>query len=178
MSLTGAPNWPRSYQPTRNEVASWSTSDKSFPWIVSRLITERLSDRQQTESPLWFSRRDVDDSRQAELLVHSSSCNASRAVDVGGTALIERPQQSAQWCRTRIWVPGGRFRMGSDKHYPEEAPVHRVTVSDFWIDRTLMTPPAVPTRHSRKAPVHCGSTCFTAGSQVFADASGRHTVTQ
>jgi formylglycine-generating enzyme len=30
-----------------------------------------------------------------------------------------------------IWIPGGTFRMGSDKHYPEEAPVHRATVSGF-----------------------------------------------
>ena len=29
--------------------------------------------------------------------------------------------------------------MGSDRHYPEEAPVHRVTVSPFWIDRTPVT---------------------------------------
>jgi len=36
-------------------------------------------------------------------------------------------------------VPGGTFRMGSDRHYPEEAPVHHVTVSPFWIDRTLVT---------------------------------------
>ena len=38
-----------------------------------------------------------------------------------------------------IRIPGGTFRMGSNKHYPEEAPVHRVTVGDFWIDRTPVT---------------------------------------
>ena len=38
-----------------------------------------------------------------------------------------------------VWVSGGTFRMGSDRHYAEEAPVHRVTVDGFWIDRSPVT---------------------------------------
>jgi formylglycine-generating enzyme required for sulfatase activity len=38
-----------------------------------------------------------------------------------------------------IWVPGGSFTMGSDHHYPEEAPAHRVSVEGFWIDRVQVT---------------------------------------
>ena len=26
-----------------------------------------------------------------------------------------------------VWIPGGTFQMGSEVHYPEERPVHRVT---------------------------------------------------
>lgn len=37
------------------------------------------------------------------------------------------------------WIPGGEFRMGSDSHYPEEAPAHRVTVDGFWMDRHTVT---------------------------------------
>lgn len=32
-------------------------------------------------------------------------------------------------------VAGGTFRMGSDTHYPEEAPAHRVRVGGFRIQR-------------------------------------------
>ncbi len=38
-----------------------------------------------------------------------------------------------------VWIAGGTFRMGSDRHYPEEAPTHRVQVDGFWIDRTPVT---------------------------------------
>lgn len=41
--------------------------------------------------------------------------------------------------RGMCWIPGGTFRMGSDKHYSEEAPAHRVTVDGFWIDKTPVT---------------------------------------
>ena len=37
-----------------------------------------------------------------------------------------------------VWIPGGTFLMSSDRHYPEEAPVHRVHVDDFWINRHLV----------------------------------------
>ena len=56
-----------------------------------------------------------------------------------------------------IWIPGGTFRMGSDKHYPEEAPAHRVTVDGFWMDRYPGDEPAIQgirkghqTRHRRR----------------------------
>jgi sulfatase modifying factor 1 len=38
-----------------------------------------------------------------------------------------------------VWIEGGTFRMGSDRHYPEEAPAHHVRVDGFWIDRTPVT---------------------------------------
>jgi formylglycine-generating enzyme required for sulfatase activity len=38
-----------------------------------------------------------------------------------------------------IWVEGGTFLMGSDKHYPEGAPTHRATVKGFWIDPDVVT---------------------------------------
>jgi len=38
-----------------------------------------------------------------------------------------------------VWIPGGTFLMGSDKHYPEEAPAHEVTVEGFWMDQHTVT---------------------------------------
>jgi len=37
------------------------------------------------------------------------------------------------------FVPAATFTMGSDRHYPEEAPAHSVTVDGFWIDRYAVT---------------------------------------
>jgi formylglycine-generating enzyme len=41
--------------------------------------------------------------------------------------------------QSMVLVPGGTFRMGSDRHYPEEAPVHDVAVDRVWIDSHQVT---------------------------------------
>ncbi|TCL67152.1 formylglycine-generating enzyme family protein [Rhizobium sp. BK251] len=38
-----------------------------------------------------------------------------------------------------VWIPGRTFTMGSNSHYPEEAPAHPVTVDGFWIEETPVT---------------------------------------
>src|SRR6185436_16431433 len=38
-----------------------------------------------------------------------------------------------------VWIPGGTFLMGSEKHYPEESPVHEERVEGFWIDKYAIT---------------------------------------
>jgi formylglycine-generating enzyme required for sulfatase activity len=38
-----------------------------------------------------------------------------------------------------VWIPGGTFLMGSDKHYAEEAPSHEVTIDGFWMDEATVT---------------------------------------
>jgi len=48
-----------------------------------------------------------------------------------------------------VWIPGGTFRMGSDKDYPEERPAHRVTVDGFWMDRFPVTNARFGSRSAR-----------------------------
>ena len=38
-----------------------------------------------------------------------------------------------------VWIPSANYQMGSNNHYPEERPAHRVTVDGFWIDRHPIT---------------------------------------
>jgi sulfatase modifying factor 1 len=41
--------------------------------------------------------------------------------------------------KSMVELPGGTFRMGSDRFYPEERPVREVSVDGFWIDRHPVT---------------------------------------
>jgi formylglycine-generating enzyme len=38
-----------------------------------------------------------------------------------------------------VWIAGATFLMGSDRHYPEEAPAHRAHVDGFWMDTHTVT---------------------------------------
>lgn len=38
-----------------------------------------------------------------------------------------------------VWIEGGTFRMGSEDFYPEERPVHKMSVGGFWMDRYSLT---------------------------------------
>ena len=62
-----------------------------------------------------------------------------RRSPLSGSATVndELPRQPKR--RGMRWIPGGTFRMGAEHSYPEEAPVHRVTVSGFWMDEHTVT---------------------------------------
>ena len=38
-----------------------------------------------------------------------------------------------------VWIEGGSFLMGSEDFYPEERPVHEVSIDGFWIDEHQVT---------------------------------------
>jgi formylglycine-generating enzyme len=56
-----------------------------------------------------------------------------------GALVPMRPQIDVQIDSDMVWVPGGEYLMGSDAHYPEEAPAHHVWVNGFVMDRFPVT---------------------------------------
>jgi formylglycine-generating enzyme required for sulfatase activity len=64
--------------------------------------------------------------------VFESNFGIRELAPTGGATIIDQRGDM-------VWIPGGTFWMGSDHHYPEEGPAHRVTVNPFWMDRTPVT---------------------------------------
>ena len=54
-------------------------------------------------------------------------------------SVVSARSDQASTVEDMVWIEGGEFDMGSDHHYPEEAPRHRVRVDGFWMDRTPVT---------------------------------------
>ncbi len=50
-----------------------------------------------------------------------------------------RPQRQGDDNGDLVWIAGRTFVMGSNDHYPEEAPAHPVAVDGFWIEATPVT---------------------------------------
>jgi formylglycine-generating enzyme required for sulfatase activity len=53
--------------------------------------------------------------------------------------VITEPPKSVSTPANLVWVAGGDFLMGSDRHYAEEAPARRESVRGFWIERYTVT---------------------------------------
>ena len=61
-------------------------------------------------------------------------------VSIGSTEPNEKLRpKSKPPAKDMVWIPGGSFTMGSNDHYPEEAPAHPVTVDGFWMDQYVVT---------------------------------------
>jgi len=74
----------------------------------------------------------------------STTSPASAAASMGhGTGPAQQRKTAAKPVSGQLeimaWVPGGTFLMGSADFYPEERPVHRVTVDGFWMDSHPVT---------------------------------------
>ena len=59
---------------------------------------------------------------------NTASASASKSISPPGVAP-----------KDMVWIPGGTFRMGSNDWYPEERPVHTVSVDGFWMDEHEVT---------------------------------------
>jgi len=62
-----------------------------------------------------------------------------RFADLAVSELAPKPTLAGPLDVQLVLVPGGSFMMGSDSGEPEERPVHRVTVSSFYVSRYEVT---------------------------------------
>ncbi|SDD91707.1 Formylglycine-generating enzyme, required for sulfatase activity, contains SUMF1/FGE domain [Cupriavidus sp. YR651] len=65
---------------------------------------------------------------------------ANRSLNIASELNAEQRSVNASTpTANMVPIAGGTFLMGSNSHYPEEAPAHKVSVRDFWMDRHTVT---------------------------------------
>jgi formylglycine-generating enzyme len=52
---------------------------------------------------------------------------------------VTNPSLDQSWTNGMVWIPAGKFIMGSVEGQPDEQPPHEVGVDGFWIDATEVT---------------------------------------
>src|SRR5690349_7451873 len=85
--------------------------------VVAGLLTS-------CEKPATQSSPDV----TASISAGNSPANTSQPIAVTTSSGVEK-----------VYLPGGEFMMGSDKGNPDEAPVHKVQISPFLMDKFEVT---------------------------------------
>jgi len=65
--------------------------------------------------------------------------NALAAATVAGSENSESAPKTDRSHEGMVWIEGGTFKMGSESGFPDESPVHEVTVDGFWMDATEVT---------------------------------------
>ena len=70
------------------------------------------------------------------MLLRSELCNLDWIGFLMSLAETDYSSAAERHHADMLLVPGGTFHTGSDKHYSEEASVHRVTVDGFWMNRS------------------------------------------
>ena len=75
----------------------------------------------------------------SDLVIETAAPGIWNRMPVSQKILLLNETPAAISAREPIWIEGGTFIMGSDKHYPEEAPAHPVKVDGFWIDVAPVT---------------------------------------
>lgn len=71
--------------------------------------------------------------------LHGHGHDPGHDVQVTATTPASKPLRTPPARKGMVLIRGGTFAMGSDDFYPEEQPVHPVTVGSFWIDEHPVT---------------------------------------
>ncbi|MGZ5545349.1 MAG: formylglycine-generating enzyme family protein, partial [Limisphaerales bacterium] len=66
-----------------------------------------------------------------------TACNKSvESTEVPATNSAAASSTDRSWTNDMVWVPPGKFMMGSTNGQTDEVPLHELTIDGFWMDKT------------------------------------------